>query len=90
MDEVNDISRSTLKRIKHLESEVTNLKMATDNLSFRPKAPKTFASKIPVTTGIGPTNIGPSPPVFRPTIPMERPITKRLSDKSINTEIDSK
>ncbi|KAJ6223312.1 hypothetical protein RDWZM_001857 [Blomia tropicalis] len=90
LDEVNDISRSTLKRIKHLESEVTNLKMATDNLSFRPKAPKTFASKIPVTTGIGPTNIGPSPPVFRPTIPMERPITKRLSDKSINTEIDSK
>lgn len=81
LDQVNDISRSTLKRIKHLESEMTHLKNATDSLSCRQKSPKAFASRIPVKSGTLPFSSG--------NVLLRNSATRHW-DKSTNTDIDFK
>lgn len=96
LDEVNDISRSTLNRIKYLESEISNLKRATDKLQTKQNA--RITSKIPT---------GPSPPASpktssvsatasaivekilkRPEADERTRQTTFVVDKQINTDID--
>lgn len=73
LDEINNISRSTISRIKKLENDLTNLKETTDNLSPKPK--KTPLSKIPITSSMEFNR-------------MNKYNLKKTSDKSINTDID--
>ena len=74
MDEINDMSRSTIDRIKKLESDITNLKMFTADLTDKHKPAKPMASKIPrATLQEGPSTWTKS---------------KFFANKSVNTDID--
>lgn len=72
LEEINDMSRSTIDRIKKLENDIFMLRNNTEKLPKSSTQP-IFVSKIPVNTNYSNT---------------ATKIMKRALDKSENTDID--